>query len=69
MKKDTIKRYIISSALTFLTGFALVLVGQADGITLESFRDGTLVGVLFVAVRAGLKMLLEAFLVWRGVEK
>ncbi len=59
---DTVKRYLISSCVTFFTGFALVLVAQADSITLETFRDGSVYGVLFVALRAGFKAVVEYFL-------
>jgi len=59
---DTVKRYLVSSLVTFLTGVALVLVSEIDNITLEALKDGSLVGVLFVAVRAGVKMVLELFL-------
>lgn len=54
-----LKRYLISSAVTFLSGFALVLLSQWDSITLASFGDGSIMGVLFVALRAGVKALIE----------
>ena len=62
MSKTTIKRYIISSLITFLTGVALVLLAQWDSITLASFKDGSMVGIVFIAVRAGVKALLEYLL-------
>lgn len=58
----TTKRYIISSLITFLTGVGIVLLSQWDSITLESFRDGSILGVGFVAVRAGVKALIEYLL-------
>ena len=61
--KKNIIRWILSSLLTFLTGISLVLVTNIDDITLGSFKDGTFVGIIFVAVRAGFKALLEFFLV------
>jgi hypothetical protein len=61
-KKSNVKRYLISSLVTFLTGFALVLVAQIDSLSLESFKDGALAGVLFSALRAGIKGVLEYFL-------
>ena len=60
-----LKRYLISSGVTFLTGFAIVLVAQIDQITLASLGDGTLMGIVFVAVRAGIKGVLELFLASR----
>ena len=60
--KNNIKRWIISSIVTFLAGFALVMYNQIDSITLDSFRDGTFIGLLFMAFRAGFKGILEVFL-------
>ena len=60
-----IKRWIISSCVTFLSGFALMMVGEIDNITLESIKTGGIGGIIFVSVRAGFKALLEAFLLWR----
>jgi hypothetical protein len=54
-----------SSALTFLTAFALVIVPELDSLTTESFSDGTIVGLLVAVLRLGLKLLLEEFLLWR----
>ena len=58
-QKETLKRYLISSTVTFSTGFCMIMVSEIDNITLESFKDGTVVGVLFTAVRFGIKGLLE----------
>jgi len=58
----TYKKYIISSLLTFATGFALAILPVIDSITLESIESGAIVGVLFAALRAGLKALLEMFI-------
>ena len=66
MSKETLKRYFISSALSFLAGFAVVVVADLDTITLESFQNGAWVGLVFVALRAGLKAVLEGFLSWRS---
>lgn len=64
--KETIKRWVISSALTFATAAGIVMLAQWDNFTLDTVKDGTYLGVLFTAGRAGLKALLEAFLAWRG---
>ena len=61
MTKTTLKRYAVSSALTFLTCFSLVILVDIDNITMDSFKDGSFAGLLFVAVRAGIKGLLELF--------
>lgn len=66
MTREEIKKYAISAALTFFTGVALVVVPALDNITIESFKDGALVGLLFAGTRTGIKMLLEAYLAWRA---
>jgi predicted Holliday junction resolvase-like endonuclease len=57
------KRYLISSAVTFFSAFALYFVTVIDTVTLEGLTDGALVSLIFVGVRAGLKALLEMFIV------
>ena len=59
------KRWLVSFGLTFLTGFAIVVVPELDSLNLESLKAGAWVGVLFTAVRGGLKATLEAFLATR----
>ena len=61
-RKATINRYLVSSGLTFLTGFVFVLAEDIDSLTVASFGDGTVVGVLFAATRAGIKALLDLYL-------
>ncbi len=61
MSKKT-KDLLISSALTFVTGILIVVAPSIDTLTLESFHDGSLVGLLMVGVRLGLKMALEMFI-------
>jgi len=58
----TIKRYIVSSLITFFTAFATVLLASIDSITIESIKDGAIIGIVFTALRAGTKALLEYFL-------
>lgn len=58
--KQVILRYVVSSAITFFAGFSIVLLAQIDSLTVESLKDGSFIGVLFLAVRAGVKALLEA---------
>ena len=59
---QTTKRYIISSLITFLTGFAIVLLSDWDNITLNSIQDGSIVALIFVALRTGLKGVIEYLL-------
>lgn len=62
--KQTILRYFMSSIITFLAGVAMVLLASWDQITLESFKTGAIAGVAFLAIRAGVKALIEMFLTW-----
>lgn len=64
MIKNNWKRYLVSSLLTFIAGFCLVFVNEIDNLSLEAVKDGALIGVLFVSVRAGVKALVEGFLFW-----
>jgi predicted Holliday junction resolvase-like endonuclease len=57
------KRYIISSLVTFLSAFALYFVTVIDTVTLEGLTDGALVSLIFVGARTGLKALLEMFII------
>jgi hypothetical protein len=57
------KRHLISAGITFVTAFAIYFLTVIDSLTLESLLSGGLVSVLFVGVRAGIKALLEYFLV------
>jgi len=61
MNKD-VKRWIISSIVTFLGGFSAVLILNIDTITLSTLTDGSLAGIIFVAFRGGFKALLELFI-------
>jgi len=61
--------YIKSSLITFVAGFAIVFVTEIDTITLESFQDGALAGLFFVAVRTGMKAVLESFIAWYASRK
>jgi hypothetical protein len=56
------KRWALSTIVTFLTGFCMVLVAQIDQITPASFADGTVVGIVFAAARAGVKAVIEWYL-------
>lgn len=64
--KQVTKRYIQSTTITFLTGFCTVLLTDIDKLNVQSFIDGSYVGLLFSAVRSGVKALIEAFIVWKS---
>ena len=55
------KRYLLSALITFLAGFLVVLSVAFQDLRVESLTDGTLLVILLAAFRAGLKGLLEAF--------
>lgn len=60
-KKELI-RWGMSSLVTFLTAFCLVMIADIDKITIQSFQDGTLIGLIFIAIRASVKALMELFI-------
>lgn len=64
MTKQTVVRYLWSTLVTFAAGAAIVIVPQLNDLTLESIKSGALAGVIFAAVRAGVKSVLELFLTW-----
>jgi hypothetical protein len=59
---ENLNKYLVSSGITFLASVVMVLLSQWDNITLSSFMDGSIVGIVFVAIRAGVKALFEDFL-------
>ena len=59
MFKKNWKRWAWSSAISFVTGFVLVITPSISQITLESLNNGAVGGVLFLAFRAGVKALFE----------
>lgn len=61
---DNFKRYAFSTLVTFLAGVLLVVTPEVQNITLDSFKDGTLVGLVFAGARLGTKLVFELFLNW-----
>ena len=59
---DTLKRYLISSGITFLSVFLLSLAMSIGSIDVATFNSSILVGILVVAGRAALKALSEYLL-------
>ena len=55
----TFKRYAMSSLITFVSGFAMSMLAQYDKVTLETVQNGALLGIVFTALRAGFKLVLE----------
>lgn len=66
---EIFKRYIVSSLVTFAAGFAIAVVPQIDQISIASFQDGAVIGILFAGARLGIKMVLEAFLAWYSTKQ
>lgn len=62
MDYQKIKHYLISSLITFLTGFLTIFIPSLDKINLQSFETSALIGLFLVAIRAGIKLLLEKYL-------
>jgi len=56
MNKKTIKRYAISSGVTFLSTFLLVV---GSSLSVEAIDEGAIIGILIVAIRAGVKATVE----------
>ena len=56
------KEHLKSFVITFLVAFAVYLTPELGNITLASVENGALYAVLFGAVRAGVKGILELFI-------
>lgn len=63
---DTTVRYVISTVITFLAGFLVVVTPEVQNLTVDSLQDGALLGVLLAGARAGVKAVAEAFFFKRG---
>jgi len=57
------KKYTWSIVGLFLSGFILALLATWQDITLQSFKSGAVIGILFVAVRAGVEMIFKFLIV------
>ena len=69
MDKELLKRYAISTLLTFFAGFAFVIVAGVDNFSVEGAKSGALIGLLLAATRAGLKVALESYLAFYASRK
>ncbi len=61
---DNTKEYIKSAVITFIAGFCMVLATEIDSMSMESLKDGTMIGLVFAAGRTGIKGVIELFLRW-----
>lgn len=64
MKQST-KKYIVSSIVTFISAFSLAILPTIDSLSVDNLTDGVIVSVIFVGIRAGIKALIE----WAFVKK
>ena len=53
------KRHIISALVTFVTGFAIVILPQLDNLDVDNLSNAVLWGLVFTGLRGGIKALLE----------
>jgi len=60
--KSNWERYLWSSGVTFLAGLLMALLANWNSLTLEAFKDGSVLGTFFLVVRAGTKALVEYIL-------
>lgn len=51
-----------SAVTTFLSGFVTEMLFHIDDITLETIKDGTWYGFVFLGVRTGLKAVGQAYI-------
>lgn len=58
------REYVKSSFITFVASAAIAILPELDSLTVDSIRNGAIVGVVFVAGRAGVKAVIEAFIAW-----
>ena len=62
---ETTKRYLISSGVTFLTGFLGAIILSLQTLSVPDLLEaGALIGVLAAVLRAGLKGGIEALIAW-----
>ncbi len=61
MNKEVMRRYILSSATTFLTAFFGSLAIQLGNGTGLQFTGAFVLSLLAIASRAGIKLVVESF--------
>lgn len=57
-------RYVMSTVVTFCSGFSLAVLPHINNMTLGDLKSGGLVGLVLAGTRAGVKLVLETFLAW-----
>jgi hypothetical protein len=59
---DTTVRYVISTIITFLAGFLVVVTPEIQSLSVDALQDGALTGIFLAGARAGVKAVAEAFI-------
>lgn len=62
MNKQDIKRYLISSTITFVATFLLIFLSGITDLTLETIKAGAFLGLIVAALRAGVKAGVEVLI-------
>jgi hypothetical protein len=57
--KQEIKRYLVSSLVTFIAVFLLTILPYVSEVTLESLKGGAFLSLMITAARAGVKAAIE----------
>lgn len=65
----TTKRYLISTGLSFATGFLIAITPYLEGLTVNGLTKSFLVGVLFAGIRGGAKALVEYITAYMAASK
>jgi len=58
----TVKRYLISSGVTFVTGFLVAIVPLLEDLSPELFTASVVIGIILAGARAGIKAVSEYLL-------
>lgn len=69
MDKVEFKRYAISSLYTFLAGFFTSVIAALSTTDMTTFKMGTALTIFLVGMRGGVKVLGEAFIIWKSKKK
>lgn len=56
---ETYKRHLVSFAVTFFAGAAVVLLPAIETLTVSDLQSGAIVGLALAVVRGGVKAVLE----------
>jgi hypothetical protein len=60
---ETTRRYLISTAITFASGFLVIVAPAIQSLTVDSVQDGVLMGLFIAGARAGVKAVAETFMI------